>query len=224
VNEGLPEGWCLAPLSEVVTFNPGIDKSLFVADDELPFVPMPAVEAETGAIDVSARRPFSKVKSGFTAFATGDVLFAKITPCMENGKMAVVPSLPQGVGFGTTEFHVLRPSNAILAAYVYYFVSSSALRHDAQHHMTGAVGQKRVPKRYLEAKEVMVPPLNEQQRIVENDRDPVCAVGQGGRGGAGGPEAPETLPPIYPQVRRHWRAYRFWMFRLAAIGVGSATL
>jgi type I restriction enzyme S subunit len=204
VNEGLPEGWCLAPLSEVVTFNPGIDKSLFVADDELPFVPMPAVEAETGAIDVSARRPFSKVKSGFTAFATGDVLFAKITPCMENGKMAVVPSLPQGVGFGTTEFHVLRPSNAILAAYVYYFVSSSALRHDAQHHMTGAVGQKRVPKRYLEAKEVMVPPLNEQQRIVENDRDPVCAVGQGGRGGAGGPEAPETLPPIHPQIRRHW--------------------
>src|SRR5690606_25655031 len=125
---------------------------------------MPAVEAETGRIDVSGRRPFAEVKSGFTPFASGDVLFAKITPCMENGKMAVVPDLPHGVGFGSTEFFVLRPTAAIDAKLL---VSSAAFRQEAQHHMTGAVGQKRVPKRYLETKPSPLPPINEQRRIVE---------------------------------------------------------
>lgn len=163
----LPAGWGEASLQDVAAFNPGIDKSVFEPDDELPFVPMPAVEAETGKIDTNERRPFKKVKSGFTAFATGDVLFAKITPCMENGKMAIVPPLPRGVGFGTTEFHVLRPTGAIDKDFLYYFVSSSSLRHEAQHHMTGAVGQKRVPKRFLENKRLWLPPFPEQQRIVE---------------------------------------------------------
>lgn len=129
-------------------------------------MPMPAVEAETGHIDTSEKRSFGQVKSGFTSFATGDVLFAKITPCMENGKMAIVPKLPDGVGFGSTEFHVLRPSQAIDEHLLYYFVSSASFRHEAQHHMTGAVGQKRVPKRYLETRLFPLPPLNEQRRIV----------------------------------------------------------
>lgn len=163
----LPPGWHEVTLEDVADFNPGVDKSQFKADDEVPFVPMPAVEAETGRIDVSERRPFNKVKNGFTCFETGDVLFAKITPCMENGKMAVVPPLPRGVGFGTTEFHVLRPTGAIDKNFLYHFVSSSALRHEAQHHMAGAVGQKRVPKRFLETKSLRLPPLTEQQRIVE---------------------------------------------------------
>lgn len=163
----LPPGWHEVTLEDVAAFNPGVDKSQFTAEDELPFVPMPAVEAETGRIDVSERRPFSKVKNGFTSFETGDVLFAKITPCMENGKMAVVPPLPRNVGFGTTEFHVLRPSGAIDKRLLYYFVSSAAVRHEAQHHMTGAVGQKRVPKRFLETKRLWLPPFPEQQRIVE---------------------------------------------------------
>jgi type I restriction enzyme S subunit len=165
--EELPRTWRSVPLSEVVDLNPGVDKSKFRDEDEMPFVPMPAVEAGTGRIDTSERRSFGKVKSGFTAFASGNVLFAKITPCMENGKMAVVPELPDGVGFGTTEFYVLRPTEAVDPKLLYYFVSSSSLRHEAQHHMTGAVGQKRVPKRYLETKVFPLAPLNEQRRIVE---------------------------------------------------------
>lgn len=165
--DGLPQSWCSVPLSEIVEINPGVDKNKFRDDDEMPFVPMPAVEAETGRIDTCERRPFGKVKSGFTAFASGDVLFAKITPCMENGKMAVVPPLPSGVGFGTTEFHALRPTDIVDAKLVYYFVSSASVRHEAQHQMTGAVGQKRVPKRYLETKRFPLAPLNEQRRIVE---------------------------------------------------------
>jgi len=167
VKKNLPSSWVLAPLAEIACLNPGVDKTQFAADDELPFVPMPAVEAETGRIDVSERRPFSKVRSGFTSFASGDVLFAKITPCMENGKMAIVPPLPRVIGFGSTEFHVLRPSDGVDKTFLYYFVSSSLVRNEAQRSMSGAVGQKRVPRRFLETKELPLPPLNEQHRIVD---------------------------------------------------------
>ncbi len=177
--EELPDSWVSVSLADVVVINPGIDKSQFSDDDQLAFIPMPAVEAETGKIDTTERRAFSTVKTGFTAFATGDVLFAKITPCMENGKMAIVPKLPNGVGFGTTEFHVLRPTTAVEARLIYHFVASSAIRHEAQHQMTGAVGQKRVPKRYLETKDFPLPPINEQRRIVEKIETLFARLDQG---------------------------------------------
>jgi type I restriction enzyme S subunit len=133
---------------------------------EVSFVPMPAVEAESGAIDVTATRLFGEVKKGYTGFLEGDVLFAKITPCMENGKMAVVPALKNNVGFGSTEFHVLRAYKGVSPKYLYYFVSSKQVRYDAEHNMTGAVGQKRVPTNYISGREIPLPPTNEQNRIV----------------------------------------------------------
>ena len=104
---------------------------------------MQAVGAGDGTIDVSNLRPAAEVKKGFTNFQEGDVLFAKITPCMENGKMAVVPKVASGYGFGSTEFHVLiRLQNGLDPRYLYYFVSSQSIRKEAAHNMTGAVGQK----------------------------------------------------------------------------------
>jgi type I restriction enzyme S subunit len=94
------------------------------------------------------------------------VLFAKITPCMENGKMAVVPALVNGFGFGSTEFHVLRPKQNIDAKYLYYYVSSQRFRSEAEWHMTGAVGQRRVPTAYLRECRIPVAPLDQQKRIV----------------------------------------------------------
>ena len=85
---------------------------------------------------------------------------------MENGKMAIVPSLKYGLGFGSTEFHVLRPYRKISAQYIYWFVSSEQFRRDAQHNMTGAVGQRRVPAPYLAHQTIPVPPTQEQRRIV----------------------------------------------------------
>ncbi len=146
----LPKNWSLALLRAVAEINPTLDKSAF--DDELPvsFVPMPAVEAETGKIDVSQTRRLGEVKKGYTPFQTNDVLFAKITPCMENGKMAVAPDLCNKLGFGSTEFHVLRAYRGIEPKFIYYFVSSKSFRFNAEHNMTGAVGQRRVPTPYLE--------------------------------------------------------------------------
>lgn len=162
----LPRSWLLASLADIAEINPRLAKTEIDDDLEVSFVPMPAVEAATGKIDVSQIRKVRDVKKGYTPFQAGDVLFAKITPCMENGKMAIVPALKSGLGFGSTEFHVLRPFAGVEARYLYYFVSSLQFRHDAEHNMTGAVGQRRVPSTYMAEKIVSLPPAQEQARIV----------------------------------------------------------
>jgi type I restriction enzyme S subunit len=159
-------GWPLKPLSEVVDLNPRLDKSVYRDDLEVSFVPMAAVQAGSGRMEVSKTKHFSTVKKGYTPFKENDVLFAKITPCMENGKMGVVPKLTNGLGFGSTEFHVLRPNEGIDPHYVYYFVSSEDFRREAAHRMTGAVGQKRVPQSFLEESLIPVPLFDDQKSIV----------------------------------------------------------
>lgn len=156
----------VVPLAEAVELNPRPDRGLLPDDLDVSFVPMAAVEAATGRMDATAVRRFGEVKKGYTVFREGDVLFAKITPCMENGKMAVARGLHNVVGCGSTEFHVLRPKPGVEPQYVYYFVSSARFRAEAAHHMTGAVGQKRVPAAFLEQCEIPLPNLDEQRRIV----------------------------------------------------------
>lgn len=162
----VPSGWIVTELQTVARVNPTLDKSRYAETLPVSFVPMPAVEAGTGAMDVSILRPFGQVRKGFTPFQQGDVLFAKITPCMENGKMALVPILKNGLGFGSTEFHVLRPYDGVEARYIYYFVSSQTFRRDAERKMTGGVGQRRVQTSYLAEHPIPLPPSREQARIV----------------------------------------------------------
>ncbi|SAL88059.1 type I restriction-modification system specificity determinant [Caballeronia choica] len=162
----LPSGWRPTELSEIAVINPTIDKASIPDTLEVSFVPMSGVQAGTGGIDVSQTRLFGEVRKGYTPFQEGDVLFAKITPCMENGKMAVVPELKSGVGFGSTEFHVLRPRQGISKNYLYYYVSSESFRREAEHNMSGAVGQRRVTTPYLTACDLPLPPQHEQHRIV----------------------------------------------------------
>lgn len=164
--EPLPSAWTIAPIGDVADINPKLSKLSIPDELQVSFIPMSAVEACGGFVDVSQSRPFASVRKGYTPFRQGDVLFAKITPCMENGKMAVVPELTNDIGFGSTEFHVLRPRSIISAKYLYYFVSSEKFRHDAEHNMTGAVGQRRVPTAYVSRCLIPLPPLAEQHRIV----------------------------------------------------------
>jgi type I restriction enzyme S subunit len=158
--------WTITTLGEITEINPTLNKSLYKNDLLVSFVPMSSVEALTGKVKVTDTKSFSEVKKGYTYFQTGDVLFAKITPCMENGKMAVVPPVKNGVAFGSTEFHVFRPHKNVDPWYLYYFISSERFRNDAEHNMTGAVGQRRVPSVYLKNHCIFLPPLNEQKRIV----------------------------------------------------------
>ncbi len=156
----------VVPLTDAVELNPRPDRAALADDLEVSFVPMAAVEAGSGRMDATAIRRFGEVKKGYTIFREGDVLFAKITPCMENGKMAVARGLRNGTGCGSTEFHVLRPRPGVDAHYVYHFVSSARFRAEAAHHMTGAVGQKRVPTAFLERCVIPLPHLDDQRRIV----------------------------------------------------------
>lgn len=163
----------MAKLGEVCEVNPKTEK--YEDDFKVSFVPMPKV-SETGKIDTSEIRSYRDVKKGFTGFKDGDVLFAKITPCMENGKGAVAHSLMNGVGFGSTEFHVLRPKvDLTTSKWLYYLTSWHEFRVLAEKNMTGSAGQKRVPKKFLEDYELDVPSL-EEQRLVAGVLDKVTAL------------------------------------------------
>lgn len=163
----MSKNWRTVPLSEIADINPRLGKTAFRDEEQFSFVPMASVGAADGSIDVSAKRPYADVKKGFTPFQSGDVLFAKITPCMENGKMAVVPHLENQFGFGSTEFHVIRPKDGNDPKYVYYYVSGQNFRKEAAHHMTGAVGQKRVPTDFIKQSLIPLPPtIEDQKRVV----------------------------------------------------------
>jgi len=164
---GLPEGWKWVKLGEVTKINPKLPINEIQENILVSFLPMRQVEELTGNFDLSLERKYSEVKKGFTPFTNGDVIFAKITPCMENGKIAVMNKLKNKIGFGSTEFHVLRVNNELLNHYLFYFLIQDSFRAEAQHNMTGAVGQKRVPKRFLEEYKILLPPLNQQTKIVE---------------------------------------------------------
>lgn len=162
----LPPGWAWARLDEICEINPATTSAHLAGHDEVAFVPMAAVEALTNRIDTSQRRPLNEVTTGFTRFAPGDVLFAKITPCMENGKIAVVPELPEQIGFGSTEFHVLRRRPGIEPLFVRHYLAQQHFRDIARRAMSGAVGQQRVPAAFLRDVVIPVPPTAEQTRIV----------------------------------------------------------
>lgn len=164
---GLPNTWTRARIDEVCTVN-GRAFSLVESAASLPgaFVPMAAVAEEFGGIDISAVRPLAEVRKGYTSFVEGDVLFAKITPCMENGKVAVVPPLSQHIGFGSTEFHVLRSNGAVVPKWLAYYLSQLEFRRAARQGMTGSAGQLRVQSGWLSGATLPVAPLAEQQRIL----------------------------------------------------------
>ena len=153
----------MARLGDVCTINPR--SKTFQDDFMVSFVPMQNV-SEEGAVDASIIKYYSEVKKGFTYFQENDVLFAKITPCMENGKGGIARNLENGVAFGSTEFHVLRPDpNFMISSWLYYLTSWPEFRKECEKNMTGSAGQKRVPKAFLENYEIQLPDLDEQRKI-----------------------------------------------------------
>jgi type I restriction enzyme S subunit len=121
----------------------------------------------SGTIVAAETRPLREVQKGFTPFQEGDVLFAKITPCMENGKAAIARNLVNQRGYGSTEFHVLRPSALVLAEWIFAIIRTEEFRRAAASSFQGAVGQQRVTASFLEGFRIPLPPLSEQHRIVE---------------------------------------------------------
>jgi type I restriction enzyme S subunit len=161
----LPDGWKMVPLADVCEVNPR-DPGPARQSAAVSFVPMPAVSETEGVIIAHDTKPFSQVAKGYTRFREKDVIFAKITPCMENGKSAVAAGLHGGFACGSTEFHVLRSKGEILPEYLWRFLRQNTFRNEAKRHMTGAVGQRRVPAQYIKDAPIPLPPLQEQRRIL----------------------------------------------------------
>ena len=162
----LPPGWVSTTLAEVVVLNPRAWNTPPTDADVVSFLPMTDVEAATGKMYPVQQRKWGDVKKGYTPFQEGDVLFAKITPCMENGKFAIAKNLVNGRAAGSTEFHVLRPGEAIHPIFLLHLLLRQAYRRDARMSMQGAAGQLRVPTSFLAGTCLLLPPLNEQHRIV----------------------------------------------------------
>lgn len=141
-------------------------RALLSSVARVTFLPMEAV-GEKGELDLSNVRELDDVRSGYSMFFEGDVLVAKITPCFENGKGALVRGLLGGVGFGSTEFHVLTPSHDVDGRYLFYVTASAPFRKLGEASMTGAAGQKRVSEEFVRDFRVSLPPLAEQRALAD---------------------------------------------------------
>ena len=160
----LPPTWRWSRLLDLGEINP---RNLASDETKATFVPMAAVSEKHGIAVGGKETDWASISKGYAHFANGDVLLAKITPCFENGKAAVVSSLKHGIGSGSTEFHVFRSmSEDVLAAYVYLFLRSPLFRVKGQSSMTGTAGQKRLPTDYFALCAMPLPPTAEQTRIV----------------------------------------------------------
>jgi len=167
--------WSLVNLEQVAEVNPRLRKT---TDDtqKVSFVAMASV-SEQGFISNQVNRILSETKKGFTYFKKNDVLLAKITPCFENGKAAIADNLENEIGFGSTEFHVLRGHEDKLDnKYLFYLIWNDKFRFIGKHSMKGAAGQKRVSADFLKNLKIPLPPLKEQKRIatILDKADKLC--------------------------------------------------
>ena len=161
--ENLPDSWCLTDIKSIFTINPKNK----VADDVIAgFVPMINIADDYSNEFRFESKLWGDIKKGFTHFADGDIVVAKISPCLENRKSVIVTSLPNGIGAGTTELFVFR-SQCILPEYGLYFFKSDSFINNCAGTFNGVVGQQRVSKSIIENIKFPLPPISEQRRIVD---------------------------------------------------------
>lgn len=163
-------------LKEVCTINPRRPSIHRKPDEETSFIQMSSVEEIGGTVSNVETRRYEEVVTGYTYFEDNDVIFAKITPCMQNGKCAIVAGLKEGFGFGSTEFHVVRAGPEIIPEWIHAFLRQPSFRHRARAAMTGAVGQQRVPTEFLAETLIPLPDLPTQRRIAARLKDKFAEI------------------------------------------------
>lgn len=159
----IPENWCWAYLDKIYCVNPKNDVE---EDADAAFIPMEKISAGMQNDYTFEIQPWKKAKKGHTQFADGDVAFAKISPCFENRKSMVAENLPNGVGGGTTELIILRQPK-ILSKYTFWLISDENFIQGGKNTYSGTVGQQRISMDYVRNYRVPLPPLAEQQRLVD---------------------------------------------------------
>lgn len=162
----VPEGWTHNKLSDIAIINPKNSKKL--ADNDLvTFFAMSDISEDGRVLNYQIRK-YKEVCNGYTPFQNGDIIIAKITPCFENGKGALVKNLINGIGFGSTEFHVLHPlKNKTDSEFLLQFISHKRFRRLGEANMVGTAGQKRIPVNFISTYRSAFPPLSEQANIAK---------------------------------------------------------
>lgn len=170
----IPNEWRSFRIKDVAQLSPGFSSKAPSLTELCTVVPMEAV-SEKGQMDTSTVEEYDLISKGLPNFEIGDAIFAKITPCMENGKGAYVNNLPTRYAFGSTEFHILRPGFKVDGRFLYYCTYNPVYREYAEVNMTGAAGQKRVSSRFLNYTRIFLPTVPEQRRIAAY-LDKTCAA------------------------------------------------
>lgn len=152
-------------LGDIVEIDPKNNFSSLDKDLEMSFIPMPCISDEYGEI-IKLEDGVNEKSKGYTRFQEGDLIWAKITPCMQNGKSAILKGLKNGYGYGSTEFYVIRNSNPnVCLDYIYHILRTKIVRQNAMTYFTGSSGQQRVPKSYLQNLEIPLPEIKIQKSI-----------------------------------------------------------
>lgn len=153
--------------TECVEFNPKKTEVKDMQDVEVSFVPMECVGVD-GSFTIRENGPVSNYYKGYTYFRDGDVLLAKITPCFENGKAAIAAGCKNGIGFGTTEFHVARPKAGVSNSYwIKYMLKNDSVHDLATINMTGSAGQKRIQTPFFDKLTIYCPPIELQEQFAD---------------------------------------------------------
>jgi type I restriction enzyme S subunit len=162
----IPAHWVPKRMRFCMKTNPSKGEIKLNDDELVSFIPMEAV-GEFGGLNLDAEKELREIGGGYTYFADSDVVVAKITPCFENGKGAIARGLKNGIAFGTTELHVMRSDDTLLPDYLFHLTMSHPFRCIGESEMYGAGGQKRVPETFLKDFRIGLPPVNEQQDIID---------------------------------------------------------
>ena len=155
-------------LEDVVEVNPTTSRKELQDDSMVSFVPMPAVTEKVNEV-IYEQKEYAEVKTGFTIFQKGDLLWAKITPCMQNGKSFIADAMPTEIGFGSTEFHILRKkSERIYMPFLWVLLADEHILEAAQGMFGGSAGQQRVPDTFLKKFPIVLPPIEIQKELADN--------------------------------------------------------
>ncbi len=153
--------------ADCLEFNPKKSEVKDLQDIQASFVPMECIGTD-GSFAIKDKGIIREYYKGYTYFRDGDVLLAKITPCFENGKVAIAENCENGIGFGTTEFHVLRPRKDISNSYwIKYLLKNERVHELATMNMSGSAGQKRIQTPFFEKLRIYLPPIELQNQFAD---------------------------------------------------------